>query len=72
MNLLEKLRKIDTLSFDTCLKLFLRDGTEIRGSYRGFVSALDSEQGVAQISVLSDSGVKYVVDEDQIEAIKEV
>lgn len=72
MNLLEELRKIESLSFDTCLKLFLRDGTEIRGGYRGFVSALDNEQGVSQISVLSDNGVMYVVDEDQIEAIKEV
>lgn len=72
MNLLEELRKIESLSFDTCLKLFLRDGTEIRGCYRGFVSALDNEQGVSQISVLSDNGVMYVVDEDQIEAIKEV
>ena len=46
--------------------------TEIRRSYRGFVSALDSEQGVAQISVLSEIGVMYVVDEEQIVAIKEV
>ena len=46
--------------------------TEIRGSCTGFVSALDSEQGVAQISVLSEIGVMYVVDEEQIVAIKEV
>ena len=55
-----------------CCDKTMRLCTEIRGSCTGFVSALDSEQGVAQISVLSEIGVMYVVDEEQIEAIKEV